>query len=563
VFVRKEITNIFTALEQNHAALSKNSETSSRNSNQGAGFVIAAHSYYESGLSCPYTRLSLHSKGFDKRHVSLIIGMVNAFPSLVTDGTLLKEAERLSKQTHEEEQQCTAAELIAGMVRGTMHWEFGEQQKLHQALGSVIKNALATCQPVCVDHWKDCLRVMWSNVDPRRTFWLFHPLCEIAFSTKENDNKDDTGPSTVAKQFKFVCTALVEGSWRASGVSTWVLNEIVSGGWLSHPYKQVRDSVTAILFLVNRNLFSPTEQNKTMEEFIATVDTKLSSLAYIKDEMVEPTAENKDEHDKKSKAEQNYIETILSWVISCMMSGDIRCSFHLFIKFLPHVIKAQHHTDPQCAAIAKMCCNQCSWVNALTADNVAEVITTVTKVAEESKSFDVRASAYKFLWVFIPRYALLLKATTVTSLYKLCEGGMVDNRVEVRLKSYECYTSLLACREQKESKRDRSVKRFMKLARTKVKKEDNTTVGQRHGGVLGLSGFVATHPYDVPTYLPAILAFLASNINDKPPIKGPLRALFAGFKSTHQEQWAVFKELFTEEQLDAVAGVEIAPSYFA
>ena len=36
---------------------------------------------------------------------------MRVFPGLVTDGTLLKAFETLAKQTHEEEQQCTAAEV--------------------------------------------------------------------------------------------------------------------------------------------------------------------------------------------------------------------------------------------------------------------------------------------------------------------------------------------------------------------------------------------------------------------------------------------------------------------
>lgn len=560
VFIRKELTKIVTTLEQNHPTLSKNTETSARNSNQGAGHVIASHSYYEASLIWPFTRLPQHSSAFDPTHVSFVRGLVCAFPSLVTEKPLLLQLDRLCKERNEEDHQCTAAEIVSGIVRGSKHWDFSEQLQLQESLLPIIKDALAVCQPVCLEHWKDCLRFMWSNNDPRRCFWLFNPLCEMAF-TQTQDEKEEDGPATVAKHLKFVQASLTEGTWRSKGASKLVLSKLMTGNWLSHPYKQVRNAVAGVLYFVNRNLYERDKPNEALEHFLSVVDAKLNSFKYVKDEIVSTIEDNKEEHDKQLKREQHYIETVVTWVW-CVVGGDVVFSIPAFSKLVAHVIKAQHHTESACAEVAKASAQYLAWANGLTATQATEIIKAVKLVAV-SKHFDVRASAYKFLWVFIPRYALLLKDATVTGLYTLCEEGLVDNRVEVRVKAYETYSSLLACREQKESKRERSVKRLMKLARTPIKKEDSNTIAKRHGGVLGLSGYVVTHPYDVPDYVPAIVAFLAGNIKDMPPIKAGLRSLFASFKSTHQDEWQTFKEKFTEEQLDALAGVEIAPSYFA
>jgi proteasome activator subunit 4 len=102
-------------------------------------------------------------------------------------------------------------------------------------------------------------------------------------------------------------------------------------------------------------------------------------------------------------------------------------------------------------------------------------------------------------------------------------------------------------------------------AATKIGKEPSSTdLAKRHGGVLGLSAFVESHPYDLPDYLPAILARLAGHINDPPPIKKELTAMFAGFKTTHQDQWETkWKDRFTEDELSALEEVEVAPTYFA
>jgi hypothetical protein len=87
---------------------------------------------------------------------------------------------------------------------------------------------------------------------------------------------------------------------------------------------------------------------------------------------------------------------------------------------------------------------------------------------------------------------------------------------------------------------------------------------QRHGGLLALSGLAATHPYDLPSHLPALLSFLATYIGDcHLSISASLRKFFRGWMSSHKDEWSTFQRQFTPEQLDEINAVEVAPSYFA
>eukprot|EP00462_Mataza_sp_D1_P017942 CAMPEP_0175135236 /NCGR_PEP_ID=MMETSP0087-20121206/8608_1 /TAXON_ID=136419 /ORGANISM="Unknown Unknown, Strain D1" /LENGTH=1563 /DNA_ID=CAMNT_0016417859 /DNA_START=35 /DNA_END=4722 /DNA_ORIENTATION=- len=260
-FLCDNLPAVLATLEHNHPTLSKMGDNAG--SNKGAGVTIAAQCYHDPAITWPFCRLSLDSNGFDKTHVGLITAMVRAFPSLLLSpddkatGPLFKQFTELCQDPHEEEKQCTAAEVFAGIVKGSRHWAPTQQLNIQQALLGGVLKTLSACQPNCVKHWQDALRGLSSNSDPRRLMWLFQPLLQGAFQTPpatEESTSDSSGPSIVARQFKFVFPLLAEGGWRAQAISHWVVDKLrQQPGWLQHPYKQVRDAVATLLFLCTRS----------------------------------------------------------------------------------------------------------------------------------------------------------------------------------------------------------------------------------------------------------------------------------------------------------------------
>ena len=92
----------------------------------------------------------------------------------------------------------------------------------------------------------------------------------------------------------------------------------------------------------------------------------------------------------------------------------------------------------------------------------------------------------------------------------------------------------------------------------------SVALGQRHGALLGLTALVLTHPYDLPSHLPSLLSFLAAFVEDRAQIvSASLRKFFAAFTSTHKEEWDTFAKQFSEEQLEELQSMQLAPSYFA
>lgn len=62
--------------------------------------------------------------------------------------------------------------------------------------------------------------------------------------------------------------------------------------------------------------------------------------------------------------------------------------------------------------------------------------------------------------------------------------------------------------------------------------------------------------------MPAPCCWLCKK-QDPEPIKTPLSKLFSEFRRTHKDSWEAQRLLFTEEELDALNSVQMAPTYFA
>merc|ERR1740138_2013278 len=101
-------------------------------------------------------------KGFDLLHVLLLRTIVSVMPDLLTsaDSPIILEMTKLAKECHEEDQQCTAAEVIAGIVRGIKHWDFDDYTAVKNRIMPILSEALTAAQTDCIPHWFESIQVM-------------------------------------------------------------------------------------------------------------------------------------------------------------------------------------------------------------------------------------------------------------------------------------------------------------------------------------------------------------------------------------------------------------------
>jgi len=93
--------------------------------------------------------------------------------------------------------------------------------------------------------------------------------------------------------------------------------------------------------------------------------------------------------------------------------------------------------------------------------------------------------------------------------------------------------------------------------------KDTETLIRRHASVLGLSAIISAFPYEVPDWMPSILAFLANRASgDRGMISISVKKTLGDFKKTHQDTWLMDQKLFDEDELEALEGV-FSSNYFA
>ncbi|KAJ8723976.1 hypothetical protein PYW07_007956 [Mythimna separata] len=131
---------------------------------------------------------------------------------------------------------------------------------------------------------------------------------------------------------------------------------------------------------------------------------------------------------------------------------------------------------------------------------------------------------------------------------------MRDPRLEVRQSAAKLLTGLMHCRALPDE--ERTLRALMRSCRS-------AELVERHVGVLGLCGYVASRPYSLGARLGAVLAELARHTAAPDPVPATIRAALADFRRTHQDDWAKHRDQLSEEELDLLADLTSPPSYCA
>lgn len=107
----------------------------------------------------------------------------------------------------------------------------------------------------------------------------------------------------------------------------------------------------------------------------------------------------------------------------------------------------------------------------------------------------------------------------------------------------------------------KSVTRSLTKMRTSIK--DSAKLKERHSLVIRASALILSEQHLINKHLPPLLTILSYYISDKSPISPLVRTTFSEFRRTHQDNWDSDRQLFDEDQLDAIGELLIAPSYYA
>ena len=506
--ITSHLPALIDSLVHHHPTLEAKIEGGSASSQSGAGDTIAnlACSHFQSVL-WPFTRVAVTSKAFDFTHVALIRGLVETLPGLLlaAGGPLEAQVKRLMDKT-EQDAQCTCAEIVAGIIKGSMHLTFAQQRQVQSWLLPLTLSALSAAQPDAVPHWTAAMRYITSNTDPRRLSWLTRPLLSAAFGSLPGSGDrvdiEVTSPLMQYKRFHFLIPLLIERGYRASALSVWLLERMTADRWLYSSYKQVRSEVGWLVFLAIENQFKikATGTAGQMEllasdglrRYVADVVRVLESHSGVlyrgsggeeKKEDVDVGMTDEDEESAKTSVTQQpkadstdektdeaaqqaklYLETVLTSMLLSLLAGSMIAMSPVYQALLPHIIQSQHVADVECAALGKQVAKVAAWVSLKgnvtevrsgevhinrqfdTSGVIANVLSEVSELlsATSHASWHVKVSAVRYLQVVIPRHSLLMTAQHVNDVEQTVMAALQSPQIEVREAAQLTLTSLLS-----------------------------------------------------------------------------------------------------------------------
>jgi len=595
-FMSENSEKFFSALEENHPTLAPDAGSRKK---QGAASDIM--SIVEARLDWLQTYTSsdnggVTTSGFDPVHVRLLRLLFACFPGTLP-GVAGKIASKLV-ESDEKEKQCLAAEIVAGLS------EFGFRSASVKGMGEANETILPVVQSVLKNGNQDTV-AMWcdsltyslrtARASPRRLSALIRTLCSGPFS---GDKKSKNGSGESYRQLRLLRTVLDECSWRVLPLGQQIVTKLKEFDMLSHPYKQVRSEVGNLLASVTRAGY----------RFGGSPSAFLRSLVGELKSALEPLLSSK--ADSSSNVDKRVISmanVAIQWMIPCTYFGQTVYFQDLLLPLLPAVLHLQQNSDAEAASRAKFCVTTWAWgswnVSWDTSQPTEEESKTGSKSARvcavdpillllrslrKGSNWHVRKQIAKFLTVFVPRHAFVISGGGVVAeephpSLKTVKATLVnllsDPQVEVREEAAVALRAMLTSVPGSGGSAggmgkmtQKMQKKLYKMSRTeipaysqdeKAKEERAQAISKRHGGLLGLSAMIFSQPYDVPEWLPHILIGLAEHTRDTIPISTSAKKLFQEFTRTHQDEWHIFEEKFTEKQLDTLRDCGSSLTYFA
>ncbi|XP_077299850.1 proteasome activator complex subunit 4-like isoform X2 [Arctopsyche grandis] len=153
----------------------------------------------------------------------------------------VEHLKRLVADKQEAYQRC-AAEIIAGLIKGTKHWSFAKMRNVKKVLTPIIKVVLENMTSETFTDWGLCFATAFENVDISRTGWILKIL--------EDSISEDTSSAVLCCRLFMLQVIILQHPWRVAKYSHTLLRKFRNAGMLSHPYQNVRDRIASVMSVI-------------------------------------------------------------------------------------------------------------------------------------------------------------------------------------------------------------------------------------------------------------------------------------------------------------------------
>ncbi|RWS28736.1 proteasome activator complex subunit-like protein [Leptotrombidium deliense] len=512
------------------------------------------------------------------------IGLLSKFKDKVTEFT---------SDSHESCQRC-AAEVIAGLVRGSKHLCLSDTIEMKNFLEPLILKMLDNMTTETYRDWGTCIATSFSNRDGRKLCWFVKLLVTDPLNSNNSNVSTEVTTSFLQSSRIYCLLGIIQQqSWRGLNILHNLLEYLVEKDHLTHSYENVRERIGFLLstiFLYDTNvpcmpntIDSAPKRKQLIEKILPKFDVLMNAT---KNGESHQSSEQRNGFIHKSPEEKeasNLLKTMCRWILSNFTECPISIPPE-FYRFLPVV---------SITSISSLYWNLCE-VQSDTKDEevlreslVAIILLSHALVKPEtlrvavdtcieistSNSWHARSALAKFLQYMVSSnlFTIMSDMKLVHDIKSLVLTLLEDERIEVREKAAQALGDLIHCEFIKVN--DSLVDLFRQKCKITIRKSrsacdmlttyNSADVAVRHAGVLGFCSIVNAYPYDVPDFLPTILMLLAVHLNDPQPINETVKKTLCNFRRTHHDNWRDHKLKFSDDQLAIITDLLVSPTYYA
>ncbi|KAG9314593.1 hypothetical protein JVU11DRAFT_5396 [Chiua virens] len=464
-------------------------------------------------------------------------------------------------------QQAAAAEILAGLLRGSKHWSQRGLNTLWSWFVPRFDRILSQARPDTVVYWTSFLQMVLEDRDPRRN----KPLVDWILSLQLDFQGDSA--FSVTKSLNAV-VALVD----AMGVRFNPISEKYVTLFFSNAdsnYAEIRNSIASALFCIARNRWRPS--HPSVAALIAAcreTEDPLDTRESVFDDQVQQTvlqlSEWKNQRFPPPRVSQSQFDkvglTMLLWLWVAFHGSEACLAFPSAMKMLPEILNMSELNDnPELQKYSSAVLQVMSSVH-LPATFAEAVVDKLVQAIQISKSWRIRLHTLPALVMFFYRNLLMISPADISKVMDVLLECLADENVEVREMSSRTLSGIVRC-----SQRQNIIplkNRFISLARSvKLPSRSAPNYGESmrklHSAILGLCALIESFPYSVESWMPPLTEVLARHATDPPPISTTIRHCASEFKKTHQDTWHKDQLSFDEEQLQSLSTMLVGTSYYA
>ncbi|CAG7668831.1 unnamed protein product, partial [Allacma fusca] len=432
----------------------------------------------------------------------------------------------MTKDKDQWKQRCVS-NIFGGVLYGMKLWSDEKIQIFWKFLLPVINDCLNNVTQETYDYWIAAMSLPLNNRDGNKMRFFVKFLQERFVNSLESAQTTSVEAHNNMSFFELAVTSL---QWRGGDLFIEVLEEI-SKFFLETPipYRNVRVQLGRLLgnvyeWNVESALEFGVDLQAPCDQFLS--NTMLALKDIVPESMKFQVNEAESEENAGARNLLLKFKTVLEW-INCVcwdVESTIHSKFYGFIPWLCYF--ESYDPDPEISHLSTVALAGLS-KHLIRPEHMDTLLNSLNEAAS-SASWKARLCVLEFLKVFAISNASIIASNEewANRVVDLVLKLLAERKLEVRELASRILCGFLHCLlipkpmellKKFKDEVDRSMKK-KKLSNKGSGQFGPEDVDRAHSAILGVCSFVDTHPYDVPEFLPDVLVYLTTHLNDCQPI---------------------------------------------